>query len=104
MSCPVPMWNEKRRGEACGRRVVGFVAPGEGRCGFHLGPRERARVRKDPSVTARAAVQAIREMRALRAMQPDREAEHEEEPQRHDETNRGARDDFPGPGFTELRD
>lgn len=68
----------KSRGVACGRRAVGFVAPGHGRCGYHLTERERLRTL--------AVIRAIREMQELRACPrmpeggPDDEQDPESEP------------------------
>lgn len=46
--CPVIMpRSSKRVGEVCGRRIRGFVAPGEGRCEKHCTLSERDRVREE---------------------------------------------------------
>lgn len=58
--CPAILDSGRRRGQVCGRSVVGFLAHGHGRCAKHLTARERIRVL--------AVVRAERELRELRAM------------------------------------
>ena len=130
--CPTPIvgsgLSKPNRGRVCGRPIRGFIFPGEGRCGFHLGDGERLRtalarrgekiahrpivILDDGSVrlleaddiitardearildvvrrgavrtTARAAVEAIRDMRSLRGLvpEPEERTEHEQKPER----------------------
>lgn len=64
--CPVPRSrHSERAGEVCGRPVTAFVAPGEGRCGYHATARERTR--------ALAARRAVREAFELRDVEPTAE-------------------------------
>jgi hypothetical protein len=60
LRCPAILGGRKRRGEVCGRAVIGFLAHGHGRCSYHLTERERIRVR--------AVIRTEREMRELRAL------------------------------------
>ncbi len=86
----------KNRGRACGRPVVGFVAPGQGRCGYHLTDRERARTL--------AIVRSIRETRELRGLPYPRPDEREDETQRDadaDDAPHFDAADFAGPALDE---
>lgn len=76
----------KRAGEVCGASIVGFVAPGAGRCGWHYHHSERVR--------ALAQRRAIRDARELRGLEPDeREAEHQGETCADQEPESGIRFD-----------
>lgn len=78
LTCDGVLQSGRRRGERCGRPIVGFCAPGAGRCGKHVDSmRER--------VAALAKRRAVREMYALRGC-PRPEPEHEDEAERDKES------------------
>ncbi len=62
MKCSAIRAFGKSKGEPCGREVVGFVAPGHGRCGYHLTAVERLRVA--------AVLQAERQLATFRMCAP----------------------------------
>ncbi len=95
MSGACPVVRPKSDGEPCGRRVVAFVAPGEGRCGYHNTIRERVR--------ALALRRAVRDLRQLRAVGPDHR-EDDAEPGGDEQPESGVRFDaerFAGPELDE---
>lgn len=92
-TCGAVLEGGKNRGRVCGRDVRGFLAPGMGRCAYHLTDVERVRVR--------AIMHALRDQWSILdlARDPEDRKQHHEQPEGDEPTD--SQIDFDPSGFVD---